>query len=36
MNEILVLGAGAWGTSVANLIADNTKRVFIYGHLKKR
>ena len=25
MNEVLVLGAGAWGTSLASLLADNTK-----------
>ena len=26
MSEILVLGGGAWGTSLANLLADNTKK----------
>ncbi|MBF95914.1 MAG: Glycerol-3-phosphate dehydrogenase [NAD(P)+] [Alphaproteobacteria bacterium MarineAlpha9_Bin4] len=26
MNNILVLGAGAWGTAIANLIAVNTKK----------
>ena len=24
--NILVLGAGAWGTAIANLIAENTRR----------
>ena len=36
MSEILVLGGGAWGTALANLLAENTKRKFIYGHLKKK
>ena len=26
MNDILVLGGGAWGTAIANLLADNTKK----------
>ena len=25
MSEILVLGGGAWGTALANLLAENTK-----------
>ncbi len=27
MNDILVLGGGAWGTAIANLLADNTKKI---------
>ena len=26
MNKVLVLGGGAWGTALANLVADNTKK----------
>ncbi|MDC3024599.1 NAD(P)-dependent glycerol-3-phosphate dehydrogenase [Alphaproteobacteria bacterium] len=26
MNEVLILGGGAWGTALANLLADNTKK----------
>ncbi len=36
MNDILVLGAGAWGTSIANLLADNcNKKVFLWAFEKK-
>ena len=28
-NDILVLGAGAWGTAIANLLAENcNKKIF--------
>ena len=31
-NEILVLGAGAWGTAIANLLADNcNKKIFLWA-----
>ena len=31
-NEILVLGAGAWGTAIANLLADNcNKKILLWG-----
>ena len=34
--NILVLGAGAWGTTLANLLAENIKRdVLIWGYEKK-
>ena len=36
MNDILVLGAGAWGTSIANLLAENcNKKVFLWAFEKK-
>ena len=36
MSNILVLGAGAWGTAVANLIAKNTNRnVYLWSNEKK-
>ena len=35
-NNILVLGAGAWGTAIANLLAENIKEdVLIWGYEKK-
>ena len=36
MNNILVLGSGAWGTAIADLIANNTKKISTYGHMRKR
>ena len=34
--NILVLGAGAWGTAIANLLAENTKEnILIWGYEKK-
>ena len=34
--NILVLGAGAWGTAIANLLAENIKEdVLIWGYEKK-
>ena len=34
--NILVLGAGAWGTAIANLLAENTnENVLIWGYEKK-
>ena len=36
MNNILVLGAGAWGTAIANLIANNTKKpVYLWSFEKE-
>ncbi len=35
-NDILVLGAGAWGTAIANLLAENCNKKIFYGPLKKR
>ena len=35
-NKILVLGAGAWGTAIANLLAMNhNKRIFLWAFEKK-
>jgi len=35
-NEILVLGAGAWGTAIANLLAENhNKKIFLWAFEKK-
>ena len=35
-NDILVLGAGAWGTAIANLIADNcNKKILLWAFEKK-
>ena len=35
-NEILVLGAGAWGTAIANLLAENhNKKIFLWAYEKK-
>ena len=35
-NEILVLGAGAWGTAIANLLADNcNKKILLWAFEKK-
>ena len=30
-NDILVLGAGAWGTAIANLLAENVIKNFFMG-----
>ncbi len=36
MNRILVIGAGAWGTAIANLLAENTKQnIFLWSFEKK-
>ena len=35
MNEVLVLGSGAWGTSLANLLADNTKKIIYLWSFEK-
>ena len=36
MNNVLVLGAGAWGTAIANLIANNTKKkVYLWSFEKE-
>ena len=36
MNKVLVLGAGAWGTAIADLIANNTnKNVFLWSYEKE-
>ena len=36
MSEILVLGAGAWGTALANLLAENTKnKVYLWSFEKE-
>ena len=35
-NDILVLGAGAWGTAVANLLAENcNKKILLWAFEKK-
>ena len=35
-NEILVIGAGAWGTAIANLLAENSgKKIFLWAFEKK-
>ena len=35
-NDILVLGAGAWGTAIANLLAENSnKKIFLWAFEKK-
>ena len=35
-NDILVLGAGAWGTAIANLLAENCKKkIFLWAYEKK-
>ena len=35
-NKILVLGAGAWGTAIANLLAENhNKKIFLWAFEKK-
>ena len=35
-NDILVLGAGAWGTAIANLLAENcNKKIFLWAYEKK-
>ena len=35
-NDILVFGAGAWGTALANLLAENcNKKVFLWAYEKK-
>ena len=35
-NDILVLGAGAWGTAIANLLAQNcNKKIFLWAFEKK-
>ena len=36
MSNVLVLGAGAWGTAIANLIANNTKnKVYLWSYEKE-
>ncbi len=35
MSEVLVLGSGAWGTSLANLLADNTKKIIYLWSFEK-
>ena len=35
MNDILVLGGGAWGTAIANLLADNTKKIIYLWSFEK-
>ena len=36
MNNVLVLGAGAWGTAIANLIANNSKKqVYLWSFEKE-
>ncbi|MBM7584359.1 glycerol-3-phosphate dehydrogenase (NAD(P)+) [Bacillus pakistanensis] len=32
MNEVAVIGAGSWGTALAMVLADNDKRVRLWGH----
>ena len=35
-NDILVLGAGAWGTAIANLLAENcNKKILLWAFEKK-
>ena len=35
-NDILVLGAGAWGTAIANLLAENSNnKIFLWAYEKK-
>ena len=35
-NDILVLGAGAWGTAIANLLAENYhKKILLWAYEKK-
>ena len=35
-DDILVLGAGAWGTAIANLLAENyNKKIFLWAFEKK-
>ena len=35
MNNILVLGSGAWGTAIADLIANNTKKnIYLWAYEK--
>ena len=35
-NDILVLGAGAWGTAIANLLAENChKKILLWAYEKK-
>ena len=35
-DDILVLGAGAWGTAIANLLAKNSnKKIFLWAFEKK-
>ena len=35
VNDILVLGGGAWGTAIANLLADNTKKIIYLWSFEK-
>ena len=36
-NEILVIGAGAWGTAIANLLAENSgKKIFFVDNFTNR
>ena len=36
MSEILVLGGGAWGTALANLLAENTKKkIYLWSFEKE-
>ena len=35
-SDLLVLGAGAWGTAIANLLAENcNKKIFLWAYEKK-
>ena len=35
MNDILVLGGGAWGTANSKLLADNTKIIYLWSFEKE-
>ena len=35
-NDILVLGAGAWGTAIANLLAENYKKKILLWAFEKK
>jgi len=35
MKKILVIGAGAWGTAIANLLAQNSNQVFLSANRKE-
>ncbi|MDX2082423.1 MAG: NAD(P)H-dependent glycerol-3-phosphate dehydrogenase [Rickettsiales bacterium] len=35
MKKIIVIGAGAWGTSIANLLARNSQQVFLNANQQK-
>ena len=35
MKKIIVIGAGAWGTAIANLLAKNSNQVFLSANNKE-